>query len=296
MFPALERPQHSEELRLFGGAPRGDELVDRAEVRAGDLADRRVHRVADDGRAGDDRGAEQRAEHDERRLARAPDRVPEREPAQHRSPHENQEERQRDESNEDERGGHTGTATLDSSAPTRRKSLVGDDLAVLHGDQPVGSGGDGGIVRDQDQRQALPRGARRAGPSRRRPSPSRGCRWARPPRRAGGGRRARARSRRAAARRPRAPAAAGRAGARGRPASASRAPARALSFRHAREQERQLDVLGRGEDRDQVERLEDEAHRLGAMPRALRVRELVDRMARRRSRVRRRSRRVRTGS
>ena len=56
-------------------------------------------------------------------------------------------------------------------------------------------------------------------------------------------------------------------------------PLARLALGHPGEQERQLDVLGRGEDRDQVERLEDEAHRLGAMARALRVRELVDRMA-----------------
>ena len=45
-------------------------LVDRPELGAGEVADRRVERVADDERGGDDGGAEHRADDDERRLGR----------------------------------------------------------------------------------------------------------------------------------------------------------------------------------------------------------------------------------
>src|SRR5206468_2983629 len=38
-----------------------------------------------------------------------------------------------------------------------------------------------------------------------------------------------------------------------------------LARRHAGQQQRKLDVLGRGEDRDEVERLEDEAHGMRAV-------------------------------
>jgi hypothetical protein len=45
------------------------------------------------------------------------------------------------------------------------------------------------------------------------------------------------------------------------------------------QKQRQLDVLGRREDRDEVEGLEDEAHLGGAVAGSLGVRELVDRLA-----------------
>ena len=93
-FPDVEGPKHPEELRLFGGTPYRDELVDRAKVRAGDLPDGRVHRVADHCGPGDDRRAEHRAEHDESRLARPADRVSERESPQHRPAHEDRDERE----------------------------------------------------------------------------------------------------------------------------------------------------------------------------------------------------------
>ena len=51
--------QGFEQQPLLAGATHGGELVDRAEVRVGHLPDRRVHRVADHSRAGDDRSAEQ---------------------------------------------------------------------------------------------------------------------------------------------------------------------------------------------------------------------------------------------
>ena len=50
--------------------------------------------------------------------------------------------------------------------------------------------------------------------------------------------------------------------------SVSSASPACLSGSRAREQQRQLDVLGRREHRDQVEALEDETHLLGAVPAA----------------------------
>ena len=85
--PRLEGPKHPEKLRLFGGAPYRDELVDRPKMRTGNLPDGCVHRVADHCGPGDDRRAEHRAEHDKSRLARSPDRIPERESPQDRPAH-----------------------------------------------------------------------------------------------------------------------------------------------------------------------------------------------------------------
>jgi hypothetical protein len=89
-----DRLQHLEQLVLVGRPAGGDQFVHRPEVRAAHLPDRRVDRVADDGRAGDDRRAEQRAEHDQRRLARAADRIADREPPQDRTACEDDEEGQ----------------------------------------------------------------------------------------------------------------------------------------------------------------------------------------------------------
>ena len=264
------------------------ELVDRAEVGAGDLADRGVHRVADDHRAGDDRRAEERAEDDERRLARAPEGIADGEATQHGAPREDPEERQREQQDEDERAvmrdRESGTLRERHLQHGRRR------VTVLDGDQPVGAGAHGGVVGDQDAGSGPRHAARRGGPSRTRPSRSRGCRSARRPRsiRPPG---QRTRDRDAlllAARELRRPAVepVTEADALERLTRALRASAPGTRI----EQQRQLDVLGRREDGDQVERLEDEAHRLGAMPRARGVRRARGWNGRRPARGPRRSR------
>ena len=63
--------------------------------------------------------------------------------------------------------------------------------------------------------------------------------------------------------------------------SVSVARRRASRVVHAGEQQRHLDVLDRAEHRDEVERLEDEAHRRRAVARALGVAQLVQRPRRR---------------
>jgi hypothetical protein len=78
------------------------------------LANRRIHRVADNGGARDDRGAQKRPEHDEQRFARSSDRIAEREPAQNRSTSENEDERKRDEECDQKRRRHR-TATSGTS-------------------------------------------------------------------------------------------------------------------------------------------------------------------------------------
>ena len=219
-----------EELPLVVGPARGHELVDRSEVRAGDLPDRGVHRVADDDRARDDRRAEQRAEHDERRLARPADGVAEREPAQHRPADEDREERQR------ERAPTRMSATaVIARSPARapplrraraarrrrarrpctvisrsaRAATVGS--CVTRTSVSPSSCSSAEQVHDRRRRLRVEVAGRLVGPDEPR-----------------AGRRARARSRRAAARRRRARAADGRAGARGRRASSvSRARLRA---------------------------------------------------------------------
>ena len=229
MSPRFERPQRAQELLLVAAAARRHELVDRAEVRAGDLADRGVHRVADDQRARDDRRAEQRAEHDERRLARPPRRVAEREPAQDGPAHEDREERQRERRDEDDRGGghrarppaRAPPAARCRAARRRRARRPCTVISRSARAATVGSCVTRTSVRPSacsSAQQIHHRGrhlrvevaGRLVGPDEPRPR-----------------RRARARSRRAAARRPRARAGAGRAGARARRARASRARAAA---------------------------------------------------------------------
>ena len=134
------------------------------------------------------------------------------------------------------------------------------DATVGHDDHPPRATRDVRIVRHDDQGEAPACGARpaaRAPGGRRR---CRGCRWAR--------RRAAARGRitiaRAIATRWRSPpeSCSGRWSARPRSPTASSPPCHALAplrTRHAGEDHRQLDVLGGGEPRHEVERLEDEA-------------------------------------
>ena len=145
------------------------------------------------------------------------------------------------------------------------RAVTGDRVvqaAVLHPQHALRLRGDAVVVRHDDDR--LPALGRERGEELddlARPSPSRGCRSARRRARRAGSSRARARSRRAAARRRRAATADARR-ARSSPtsaSSASRAPQ--LVRRHARGRELGLDVLERGQRRDQVERLEDEAER-----------------------------------
>ena len=124
--PPHDRLQRGQELPLVGGPTCGDQLVDRAEIGAADLANRGVHGVPDDRRAGDDRGAEQRAEHDERGLPGAPDGVAHREPAQHGPSCQDQDERQGEgEHGEDgERRHRTDTASCAYAGPPSSSSAT----------------------------------------------------------------------------------------------------------------------------------------------------------------------------
>ena len=116
---------------------------------------------------------------------------------------------------------------------------------------------------------------RAAGRGSRRPSSSRGCRSARRRRGSSAARRARARSRRAAAGRRRAPTGGACGGRRARCSSSSSSSHCWLGLL-AGDRERQDDVLLRGQHRQQVEELEDEADVLAAQPRQLRVGERRD--------------------
>ena len=136
--------------RCRAGQPVGrDDLVDRAELFVRDPADRGVERVAHDERTGHDRGAEQRAEHDEHGLARPAYRVAQREPAEHLLAQQHVQERQRE--NGDEVHGCSVSARgrdgpAETMAPSlrhpwlrcvRTDELVAHDAAVAHADATV---------------------------------------------------------------------------------------------------------------------------------------------------------------
>src|SRR5436190_9537957 len=158
----------------------------------------------------------------------------------------------------------------------RREALVGDDAAVSDGDHPIRVRRDHPVVRDEDQRQAFavelaeqfhhrlrhlgiqiagrlvrPHDAR---PPRQRPRDGDPLLLA--ARQLGG---------------PAVEPVCEPDALEGRPRSRA-----CFVLFHAREQQRQLDVLRRREHRNEVERLEDEPHFLGAVLRPLLVRELVD--------------------
>ena len=169
--------------------------------------------------------------------------------------------------------------TLAESTSSGRQSLVADELTVLHGDQPVGSCRDRRVVRDEDERQPflvqLGEQVHHRGRHLRVEVPGG---LVRPDEPGPAGESARDRDTLLLT--------AGELGwppvepvPEPDPCERLARPLPRLGFGDVGEQERQLDVLGRREDRDQVERLEDEAHRLGAMPGSPGIRELVDRVS-----------------
>ena len=177
----------------------------------------------------------------------------------------------------------------------RGRPEVADDVAVGEEQHAVGDRRGVRVVRDHhgrlaervdrvaQQREDLAAGAW-----------SRGCRSARRRTSPSGARRARGRRPRAAAGRRRAPTGGARGGRRGRRSSTS-SSSHAWSGFDAGELQRQHDVLGRRQHRQQVEELEDEADVVAAQLRQRRVVETADRPRRRRSPHRRSAGRGRPG-